>query len=276
MHIQWYPGHMTKAVRMMEENEKLVDAIIYVLDARAYKACFNPSFDKISTKPRLYVLNKIDTIDEQSANSIINKLKNEGKLVVTSNSVSGKFANKVKDGLYQLLSPKIEKYKAKGINKIVRAMVIGVPNSGKSTLINSLCKGAKADAQNRPGVTRGKQWIRLSSNIELLDTPGTLWPSFDNQELALHLAFIGCINDNILDVEELACLLVNRLRQIEGLDFNALFGADKEMDDYDIVLAYGKKRGFLVRGGGSDPERASKALIDAFRKQKFGNICLER
>ena len=276
MHIQWYPGHMTKAVRMMTDSEKLVDAIIYVLDARAYKACFNPSFDKISDKPRLYVLNKIDTIDKSSADFILNKLKGEGKLVVCSNSVSGKFANKVKEGLYELLSPKIEKYKAKGINKTVRAMVIGVPNSGKSTLINSLCKGAKADAQNRPGVTRGKQWIRLSSNIELLDTPGTLWPSFEDQELALHLAFIGCINDNILDIEELACLLINRLKGIDGVDFESLFGLGKDNDDYDILLSYGKKRGFLVRGGSSDPERASKALLDAFRKQKFGNICLEK
>ena len=267
---------MTKAVRMMTDSEKLVDAIIYVLDARAYKACFNPSFDKISDKPRLYVLNKIDTIDKSSADFILNKLKGEGKLVVCSNSVSGKFANKVKEGLYELLSPKIEKYKAKGINKTVRAMVIGVPNSGKSTLINSLCKGAKADAQNRPGVTRGKQWIRLSSNIELLDTPGTLWPSFEDQELALHLAFIGCINDNILDIEELACLLINRLKGIDGVDFESLFGLGKDNDDYDILLSYGKKRGFLVRGGSSDPERASKALLDAFRKQKFGNICLEK
>ncbi len=276
MHIQWYPGHMTKAVRMMEENEKLVDAVIYVLDARAYKACFNPSFDKISDKPRLYVLNKIDTIDESSASAIVNKLKSEGKLVVCSNSVSGKFSSKVKEGLYALLSPKIEKYKAKGITKTVRAMVIGVPNSGKSTLINSLCKGARAEAQNRPGVTRGKQWIRLTSNIELLDTPGTLWPSFEDQELALHLAFIGSINDNILDVEELACELINKLKEIEGIDFKALLGADREEKSYDILGAFGKKRGFLIRGGECDTERAAKALVDAFRKQKFGKICLEK
>lgn len=276
MHIQWYPGHMTKAVRMMEENEKLVDALIYVLDARAYKACFNPSFDKISNKPRLYVLNKIDTIDESSQNAILNKLKMEGKLVVSSNSVSGKFSNKVKEGLYSLLSPKIEKYKAKGITKTVRAMVVGVPNSGKSTLINSLCKGARADAQNRPGVTRGKQWIRLTSNIELLDTPGTLWPSFDDQELALHLAFIGSINDNILNVEELAVELIERLRSFDNINFEEVFGASREQSNYDILLAFGKKRGFLLRGGECDSERSAKAFLDSFRKQKFGKICLEK
>ncbi len=267
---------MTKAVRMMEENERLVDAIIYVLDARAYKACFNPSFDKISSKPRLYILNKIDTIDESSASAILNKLKAEGKTVVASNSVSGKFAGKVKEGLTRLLSPKIEKYKAKGITKTVRAMVIGVPNSGKSTLINSLCKGARADAQNRPGVTRGKQWIKLTGNIELLDTPGTLWPAFEDQELALHLAFIGCINDNILDTEELACCLIDRFKEIEGFDFEGLLGASKDDASYDILSAYGRKRGFLLRGGEGDTERASKALLDAFRKQRLGKIALER
>lgn len=275
MHIQWYPGHMTKAVRMMEENEKLVDAIIYVLDARAYRACFNPSFDKISNKPRLYVLNKIDTVPQSSVDSIVNTLEKQGKLVVRSNSLSGKFSQQVKDGLLRLLSDKIEKYKSKGVNKTVRAMVIGVPNSGKSTLINSLCAKRRADAQNRPGVTRGKQWIRLADNVELLDTPGTLWPSFEDQSLARHLAYIGCIRDDILDTEELAMELINELKQIDGIDFETIFKCPIDTNPYDILASYGRSRGFLFKGGEVDYERASKGVLDAFRKQKLGKICLE-
>lgn len=275
MHIQWYPGHMTKAVRMMEENEKLVDAIIYVLDARAYKACFNPSFDKISDKPRLYVLNKIDTIPQSAQDVIVDTLQREGKLVVRSNSLSGKFSQQVKDGLYRLLSDKIQRYKNKGVNKTVRAMVIGVPNSGKSTLINSLCAKRRADAQNRPGVTRGKQWIRLTENVELLDTPGTLWPSFENQDLAKHLAYIGCIRDDILDVEELAMELIKELSVREDFDFSAVFKLDRDTPPYEILESYGRSRGFLFRGGEVDTERSAKGVLDAFRKQKLGKICLE-
>ena len=275
MHIQWYPGHMTKAVRMMEENEKLVDAIIYVLDARAYKACFNPSFDKISDKPRLYVLNKIDTIPQSAQDIIVDTLQGEGKLVVRSNSLSGKFSQQVKDGLYRLLSDKIQRYKNKGVNKTVRAMVIGVPNSGKSTLINSLCAKRRADAQNRPGVTRGKQWIRLTENVELLDTPGTLWPSFEDQSLAKHLAYIGCIRDDILDVEELAMELIKELSVREDIDFTAIFKADRITPPYEILESYGRSRGFLFRGGEVDTERSAKGILDAFRKQKLGKICLE-
>jgi len=275
MHIQWYPGHMTKAVRMMEENEKLVDALIYVIDARAYKACFNPSFDKISQKPRLYVLNKVDTIEKAEADRIMSEMKAMDMLVVPSISTSGKFAQKVKDGLYSLLNATIEKYKNKGVNKTVRAMVIGVPNSGKSTLINSLCAQRRADAQNRPGVTRGKQWIRLAENVELLDTPGTLWPSFEDQEKARHLAYIGCIRDDILDIEELACELIKDLTDKKLYDFIGEFKADCEATPYQLLELYGKKRGFLVRGGEADTERAARGLLDAFRKQKFGKICLE-
>lgn len=275
MHIQWYPGHMTKAVRMMEENEKLVDALIYVLDARAYLACFNPSFDKISKKPRLYVLNKVDTIPQSEADRIISEMRAKGMLVVPSVSTSGKFAQKVKDGLYSLLNGTIEKYKNKGVNKTVRAMVIGVPNSGKSTLINSLCAQRRADAQNRPGVTRGKQWIRLAENVELLDTPGTLWPSFEDQEQARHLAYIGCIRDDILDVEELACELIKDLSDKGLYDFKGEFGAEDSATAYELLQLYGKRRGFLVRGGEADTERSAKGLLDAFRKQKFGKICLE-
>lgn len=275
MHIQWYPGHMTKAVRMMEENEKLVDAIIYVLDARAYKACFNPSFDKISDKPRLYVLNKIDTIPQSAQDIIVDTLQKEGKLVVRSNSLSGKFSQQVKDGLYRLLSDKIQRYKNKGVNKTVRAMVIGVPNSGKSTLINSLCAKRRADAQNRPGVTRGKQWIRLTENVELLDTPGTLWPSFEDQDLAKHLAYIGCIRDDILDVEELAMELIKELAVREDFDFENIFKVDRNTPPYEILESYGRSRGFLFRGGEVDTERSAKGVLDAFRKQKLGKICLE-
>ena len=274
MVIQWYPGHMTKAIRMMEENVKLVDILLYVLDARCYKACLNPSFDKLTVKPRIYVLNKVDTIERADAERIKKELSATGHMVVTADSIKGR-GKDIISALSAVLADKIEHFKSKGINKTIRAMVLGVPNSGKSTMVNSLVGGKKTITGDRPGVTRGKQWVAISDHINLLDTPGTLWPSFEDQFLARHLAFVGCIKDDILNVEELALCLVAELRERFPGVLSARYGIVEEGENYEVMEAIGKKRGCVIRGGEIDWERAAKAILDDFRKQKLGKIALE-
>ena len=278
MHIQWYPGHMTKAIRRMEEDVKLVDAIIYVLDSRAYKACFNPSFEKIgANKPRLYVLNKVDTIETSDMDRIVADLKSEGKVVVTTNSTTSRFARDVIVGLTNILQDKIEHFKSKGLRKTLRAMVIGVPNTGKSTLINSLCGSKRAITGNRPGVTRGKQWVSVSEYIDVLDTPGTLWPSFENQEYAKHLAYIGCIKDDVVGKEELCLefikdMMASRPDILENR-YNISISADSL--PIEIYESIAKSRGFILKGGDYDYDRTATAVLDDFRKQSMGKVALE-
>ena len=274
MVIQWYPGHMTKAIRMMEENVKLVDVLLYVLDARCYKACLNPSFDSLTAKPRIYVLNKIDTIERADAERIKRELSATGHKVVTADSIKGR-GKEIVSALTEVLADKIEHFKSKGINKTVRAMVVGVPNSGKSTMVNSLCGGKKTITGDRPGVTRGKQWVAISDYVNLLDTPGTLWPSFEDQALARHLAYVGCIKDDILNVEELALCLISELRERFGGVLAARYGVDEAGEDYEVMERIGKKRGYVLRGGDIDWERTAKAVLDDFRKQKLGKLALE-
>ncbi len=276
MLIQWFPGHMTKAIRMMEDNVKLVDCLIYVLDARAIGASFNPSLNKVAgTKPILYVINKADLVNRADLNGWLEQFRDEQKLFVVTNSASGKTA-KVVDGLRKLNSEMIERYLAKGANRSIRAMVVGIPNSGKSTLINSLCGAKRTITGDRPGVTRGKQWVNLAKGIELLDTPGTLWPSFDNQTYALHLAFVGSINEDILNTEDLAIELIKYLKvnHVEGLKERYKLTEIPE-DIHELLEIMAKNRGFLLKGGIFDIERLCKAVLDDFRKQKYGNIMLE-
>lgn len=277
MFIQWYPGHMTKAIRMMEENIKLVDCLIYVLDARCVAASFNPSLNKLAgSKPILYVLNKADMVERADLNKWIDQLKAEQKMVIVTNSATGN-TNKVIDGLRALNSELIARYQAKGANRSIRAMVVGIPNSGKSTLVNSLCGSKRTITGDRPGVTRGKQWVVLAKGIELLDTPGTLWPSFENQTHALHLAFVGSINEDILNLEDLAVELLATLKQIAPNSLMERYKLTELVEDnHDLLLTIGKKRGFLLKGGVIDTERLCHAIIDDFRKQKFGKLMLEK
>jgi len=269
--IQWYPGHMTKARRMMEDNIKLVDLVVCVLDARAYRACF--SVEELKNKPYLYVLNKTDMISAKDREDIIRTMRSENLPVVAADSKSGAVKGVVAE-IRKLVADKIERSAQRGINKTVRAMVAGVPNSGKSTLVNALCGNRRATVGDKPGVTRGKQWISLGGNVELLDTPGVLTPSIKNQTFARHLAYVGSINDDILDIEELAHALIAELLELAPNCFFERYGVSGTAQE--IFEAVGRKRGFLMLGGVLDSEKTARGIIDDFRKQRLGKICLEK
>lgn len=278
MHIQWFPGHMTKALRMMEEEVKLVDNLIYVIDSRAVKASLNPTFDKLlNNKTVLYVLNKSDLVNKSDLSAWLIKLRSEGKKVITANSTASGISKSVIESVKELNSDKINRYLAKGVNKSIRSMVIGVPNSGKSTLINALCGQKRTITGDRPGVTRGKQWVVLSKGIEILDTPGTLSPAFENQEIAKHLAFIGSIKEDILDINELAIEMIVFYRehhpQILSERYNIIVN---EGSDLEILERIARSRGAVLKGGILDIERAARAVIDDYRKQKLGLVMFEQ
>lgn len=267
--IQWYPGHMTKAMRMMEQEASLADGIIYVLDARCPAASFNPKLLKISgAKPVLYILNKADLADGRADNLI--------KLIPNAIKVNAAIASSRKDilgAIDKLIAEKKERNLAKGYSKIYRFLVVGVPNTGKSTIINLLAGSKRTVTGNKAGVTRGKQWIRLDG-FELLDTPGTMPPSCDNQALALHLAYVGSINDDILDLDDIALELLGELYEKYPSRLEERFGitGGTKLEMLESVCA---KRGFIMRGGEYDFERGIRAVIDDFRKGRLGRITLD-
>ena len=275
MNVQWFPGHMTKAIRMMDESVHLVDALIYVVDARAVSACMNPLFSKlISGKRVLYVFNKCDLVESAELSRWCEQFKREGKSFVKAIGVSGD-CSQIVAGLKSLMSDKLEKFAKKGANVSVRAMVVGVPNSGKSTIINAMIKRAKAVTGDRPGVTRGKQWLSIDG-VDFLDTPGTLWGKFEDQMTAHHLAYIGSIKDDILDVLELSCDFVQELRELAPTAFKQRYGIEELAESpYEIIEEIARKRGFKLRADTLDVERAAKTLIDDFRKGRLGKIMLE-
>lgn len=277
MHIQWYPGHMTKAMRMMEEEVKLVDSIIYVLDARAVNASLNPSFDKLlNNKTVLYVLNKSDLVEKAHMDIWLKELKSQGKKVLSVNSTASGISNSIVNALREINAEKIDRYKLRGVNRSIRCMVIGIPNCGKSTLINALCGSKRTITGDRPGVTRGKQWVVLAKGIELLDTPGTLAPSFENQEIAKHLAFIGSIKEDIVDLNELALELIGFLKENYSEQLLSRYKLDELSDDNIVNLErIAATRGFILKGGIYDIERAAKAIIDDVRKLRLGKIIYE-
>lgn len=274
--IQWFPGHMTKAVRMMEDNLKLVDGIIFVLDARAPFACINPMLEKkFGNKPVLYLLNKSDLITERDRDKLIAEFKAQGKKAVACVGTDSKGCRAVFKAFCELNAEKIERNRQKGVNKVLRAMVAGVPNTGKSTVINCLCGKKAAQTGDKAGVTRGKQWVRLEG-FELLDTPGTMPPSLENNQLGLHLAYIGCLNDALIDFGELCLSLLGELKNICPELINAKYGVDiTDKTPLEIYEEICKKRGFLIRGGDYDYDRGGKAVVDDFRKARIGKICLE-
>ena len=273
--IQWFPGHMTKALRMMEENVKLCDGFVYVLDARAVFGCFNHKLQKLfNNKPTLYLINKADTVTQSDIDKITAQLRADGKPVLATVGTSQKDGKAVYNAIIDMFKEKLEAKKAKGITKTLRVMVCGIPNTGKSTVINTLAGKKQAMTGNKAGVTKGKQWIKLEG-LELLDTPGTMPPAFDNQTYAHHLAYIGSINDAILDMESLALDFIEELSVISPDALKERYGVqigEKPLDTYENIC---RARGFMLHGGEYDYERCAKAVIDDFRKQRLGKICLE-
>ncbi len=268
--IQWFPGHMTKAMRMMESTVPLADGIIYVLDARCPAASFNRKLLKMSgSKPVLYVLNKADLADER-ADAL---MKIIGGNAVKINAANANSKRDITAAIEKLIAEKRERNLAKGYNKTFRFMVVGVPNTGKSTVINLLAGSKRTVTGDKAGVTRGKQWIRLGS-FELLDTPGTMPPSFDNQSLALRLAYVGSINDDILDLDDIALELLGELYEKYPGRLEERYGitGGTKLEMLDCVC---KRRGLVLRGGEYDYERAERAVIDDFRKGRLGRITLD-
>jgi ribosome biogenesis GTPase A len=268
---------MKKAFGIIEAGLRLVDAVVYVLDARAPEACINPEFEKIlGDKPRLYVLNKADLTDEKSVRLWKEYFKRRGFFCIAENSAAGNGFAVVKE-IKSLLAEKIKRYADKGVKKTLRVMVIGIPNSGKSTLINGVSKKKKTVTGDKPGVTKSGQWVNIGDGLEMLDTPGALWPSLTNQERAADLFFIGSIKPEIFDPAELAAELVAKLQKIAPDALAARYKLERvgEMSPTELLSAVAVGRGLVVKGGEADFDRAAAAVLDDFKKTRIGKICLE-
>ncbi len=277
--IQWFPGHMARTRRQIQASLKLVDAVVEVIDARIPLSSRNPELPSLTGhKPRIVLLNKCDAADKSVTNRWIAYYRTQGVPALPVDCRSGAGLNVFVSEVKKLLADKIEKYKQKGmINRTLRLMVVGIPNAGKSSFINRMARTVKARVEDRPGVTRGNQWFTIAGGIELLDTPGVLWPKFENQKVAERLAFTGAIKDNILDVESLA------MRFIETIDSEYRYMlTDRyklsditDMPSYEVLELIAKKRGMLISGGDADTERAAITVLDEFRAAKLGRISLE-
>ena len=287
MNIQWYPGHMTKTRRMIADQIKNVDAVCEILDSRIPISSRNPDVDELTAgKPRLVVLNRVDQADPEATKKWAAYFKAKGYAVLESNAKGGMGTAKFAAAVRELLAEKLQAYAEKGmVGRVVRVMILGIPNVGKSTFINKVAGRKTAKTEDRPGVTRSKQWVPIDKGLELLDTPGILWPKFEDQSVGLNLAYTGAVKDDILDIETLACHLMSYLGEqyAEALKtaykLNALPEREEEENDisygYKLLEAAGRKRGFLISGGEIDTERMAKILLDEFRGGKLGRFTLE-
>ena len=277
MNIQWYPGHMTKAVRAMKEDIKLIDLLIELVDARAPLSSRNPDIDELGKgKARLIRLNKWDLSDEQAGEQWDQYFKDKGFFTVRLDSRSRAGIRQVNQAVQEACREKIERDRRRGIlNRPVRAMVVGIPNVGKSTFINSFAGRSCAKTGNKPGVTKGNQWIRLSKTLELLDTPGILWPKFEDQQAGIRLAFLGSINDDILNKEELALELLAFLREAYPECLKERYGVSLEGEPIAVLEEIARIRSCLKKGGEYDYGRAANLVLDDFRSGKLGRITLE-
>ncbi|MDD2973429.1 MAG: ribosome biogenesis GTPase YlqF [Lachnospiraceae bacterium] len=277
MNYQWYPGHMTKAKRMMEENIKLIDLIIELVDARIPLSSRNPDIDQLGkNKSRLILLNKSDLADQRYNKQWMEYFKEKGFYVVEVNAKSGSGIKSIQGVVQEACKEKIERDRKRGIlNRPIRAMVVGIPNVGKSTFINSFAGKACTKTGNKPGVTKGKQWIRLNKGLELLDTPGILWPKFEDQAVGMKLAFIGSMNDEILHVDELALDLIKFLVENYVSVLKERFEIEDTRDALKILEKIAEKRNCYKKGQELDLMKASSILIDEFRCGKVGRITLE-
>ena len=277
--INWFPGHMAKTKRKIKEILPLIDAVAEVVDARIPISSRNPDLNEIiENKPHIILLNKCDMADNNITKEWIEYYRKNGILAIALDCKSSKGINQFKTAVKEALSYKLEAYKEKGmVGKPLRIMVVGIPNVGKSSFINKIAGKTRAKAENRPGVTRGNQWFTIDKQLELLDTPGVLWPKFEDQTVGEHLAFTGAIKDRILDTEYLAVKLLEILSENYRNLLTERFGdLDFSMDSYELLCQIGKKRGMVIRGGETDTERAANMIMEEYRNQKIGNISLER
>lgn len=284
MNIQWYPGHMTRTRRQMVENLGRVDAVCEIVDARIPQVSRNPDMDSIAgSKPRMIILNRIDLADSDSTRRWTEYYRAKGYAVITTDAKTGSGVGRFSDAVRGLLKEKIEQWNQKGqTGRAVRVMVVGIPNVGKSTFINKVLGKKAAKAADKPGVTRGQQWFRVAGNLELLDTPGILWPKLDDERTGIYLAVTGAIKDDILDIETLACRLMEILYHHAPQALSERYkmevpenGDEIDFLGYELLQAAGRKRGFLMRGGEIDTERMAHILLDEFRSGKLGRITLE-
>ncbi len=277
--IQWYPGHMTRTRRKMQECLRLVDVVVELSDARVPVSSRNPELSAIvGPKPRILMLNKCDLADERATAQWVERLRAEGLPVLAVDCKSGRGIGAFSGLLRRVMADKLRAMEQRGLRRPLRAMVAGVPNTGKSSFINRMTAGSKAKTEDRPGVTRENKWFTLRDGTLLLDTPGILWPKFEDQTVARHLAYTGAIRDEILDTEELACGLLSLLATEYGGLLAARYKLDPlpEGDAADLLTAIARRRGMLLSGGVADTERAAAMLLDEFRAGKIGRITLER
>lgn len=276
--INWYPGHMTKTRRMLQENLKMIDVVVEILDARAPLASRNPDFDDLfAGKARVVLLNKSDLADSNATKRWITHFNRRG-IEAAGISATGGSAKKIAVSLIEKAAkPRVDAMKLKGVNKVVRCMIVGIPNVGKSTLINRIAGQNRAEVGDKPGVTRGKQWVKITPYLELMDTPGMLWPKLEDQELAKHLAFLGSIKDEVMDSEELALDLLAYLNEFAPAQVAERYSKiTPETPKEELLNAVCRSRGFLLRGGELDTERAAHVSLDEFRAGKVARITLEQ
>jgi len=278
LNIQWYPGHMTKTRRQIEADLKLVDAVCEIVDARIPMSSRNPDIDAIcGNKPRIIVLNRMDLADPEATKRWAAYFRGKGMAVVVTDCKSRKGISDFQPAVQSVLKEKIERNMAKGMNKPLKIMIVGIPNVGKSTLINQISGRKGAKAENRPGVTRGKQWVTVNPGLLLLDTPGILWPKFDDPQVGMMLAYTGAVKENVLDTEELSAFLMELLWKRYPETVKQRYKVDMPADTpgYMLLEEAGRKRGFLLARGEIDTERIAKVVLDEYRSGKLGRITFE-
>ena len=278
MNIQWYPGHMTKTRRQMEADLKQVDAVCEIVDARIPMSSKNPDIDAIcGGKPRIVVLNRMDLADPEATKRWEAYFRSKGFATLATDCKTKKGLGNFQGAVRSVLKEKLERNAQRGMNRPLRVMIVGIPNVGKSTLINQISGRKGAKAENRPGVTRGKQWVTVESSLLLLDTPGILWPKFEDPNVGLMLAYTGAVKEGVIDIEELACRLIRLLWERYPQALKERYGIDAQPDTpgYELLELAGRKRGYLVSGGEVNLERMAKMLLDEYRSGKLGRFTLE-
>ena len=280
--IQWFPGHMAKTRRLISDNLKNVHIIIEILDARIPTSSRNPELRRLTgDKPTIILLNKASFADPAKNREFVKAYTDKNTVCILTDCLTGEGINRLPDAVRDILRDRIERYEEKGMSgRHLRAMVVGIPNVGKSTLINKICGANKAKTENRPGVTRDKQWVTTKFGLDLLDMPGVLWPKFEDRIIGENLALTGAIKDDILDIEQLGCILCRRMRELYPDNLASRYklpedGSWRELDDYDLLTLIGRRRGCLISGGEVDTERAANLVVDEFRAGKLGRLTID-